>query len=82
MALNMISIGWAGFQIIDLTVVVLSSSFCGVVLPYLLCRNSRIVGTSGVIFPVMGLRRAARYLVPMALIIFWMKVHSRSWVSK
>ena len=33
-----------------------------------------MVGTSGVIFPVMGLRREARYLVSMALMICWMKV--------
>ena len=41
-----------------------------------------MVGTSGVIFPVMGLRRAARYLVSMASMIFWKKVCSRSRVSK
>ena len=41
-----------------------------------------MVGTSGVIFPVMGLRRAARHLFLMALMICWMKVSSRSRFSK
>ena len=41
-----------------------------------------MVGTSGVIFPVMGFRRAARYLVSIASMIFWMKVRSRSRISK
>ena len=41
-----------------------------------------MVGTSGIIFPVMGLQKAERYLVSMALMICWMKVRSRSRVSK
>ena len=41
-----------------------------------------MVGTSVVIFPVMGLRRAARYLVSMDLMICWVKVRLRSRVSK
>ena len=41
-----------------------------------------MVGRSGVIFPVMGLQRAARYLVLMVSMIFWMKVRSSSRVSK
>ena len=41
-----------------------------------------MAGTSGVIFPVKGLQRAARYLVSKALMIFWMVVRSSSRVSK
>ena len=41
-----------------------------------------MVGTSGVIFPVMGFRRVVRYLVSMASMIFWMNVRPRSRVSK
>ena len=41
-----------------------------------------MVVTSGVICPVMGLRRAARSLVSMASMICWMKVRLSSRVSK
>ena len=37
--------------------------------------------TSGAIFPVTGLQRAARYLVSIALMILWMMVRSSSRVS-
>ena len=37
-----------------------------------------MVRTSGIIFTVMGLRRAARYLVSISSMVFWMKVRSRS----
>ena len=50
--------------------------------PELLWRNLRMVGTSGVNFPVMGLRRAARYLVSMDSMIYCMEVCYRSKVSK
>ena len=41
-----------------------------------------MVGTSDLICPVMGLRRAERYLVSMASMICWMKVSLSSRVSK
>ena len=41
-----------------------------------------MVRTSDVIFPVMGLRRAAIYLISMASMICWMKVCSSSRVSR
>ena len=78
----MVPIGWDRSYIIALAVVVLSSSCCGVMRPYLLWRNLRMVGTIGVICPVMGLRRAARYLLSMASMICLMKVCLRSRVSK
>ena len=37
---------------------------------------------SGEIFPVMGVRRVAIYVVSMALMICWMKGRSRNRVSK
>ena len=41
-----------------------------------------MVGTSGVICMVMVLRRATRYLVSTASMIFWMMVRLSSRVSK
>ena len=41
-----------------------------------------MVGTSDLIFLVMGLRRAERYLVSMASMLCWMKFRSSSKVSE
>ena len=40
-----------------------------------------MVGTSGIIFLLMGLRRTARYLVSMSSNICWVKVRSSSRIS-
>ena len=41
-----------------------------------------MVGTSGVIYPMMGLRRAAIHFLLMASMNFWMQVCSRIRISE